>query len=256
MRLCLSLICLLFAWEAAASDMVTLRLGVSSLTPSGNISVTSGAVAGTTLNLKNDMNLKKENLMHAEASVFFGQHSFHLAYLNMKFKGTVTTPNNLFNFNGSTFANPPYYHELNAKLIEGSFAYYPLFIEKETWRTRLGLELGVKSFKTTQTIRETAFAEAVSASALLPALGIRGQFAYQEWAALNLRYSAYSSSGNQFSDLEASVDLNPLAYWDIKYVSMYVGYRQIKLKLSGQNNNQILVDTTFKGPFAGLLFRY
>ncbi|MDQ6961386.1 MAG: hypothetical protein Q9M28_02490 [Mariprofundaceae bacterium] len=256
MRLWLGLLCLLLSVEASASDMVTLRLGASSLSPSGNISVTSGAVAGTTLNLKNDMNLKKENFLDAEASVFFGQHSFHLAYLNMKYNGVVSTPSVLFNFNGSAFANPPYYHELKAKLIEGSFAYYPLFLEKETWRARLGAELGVKSFKTTQSVRETAFAQAVSASALLPSLGIRGHVAYKEWVALNLRYGVYSSSGNQFSDFQASLDLNPLAYWNQKYVSMYVGYRQIKLKLSGQNNNQILVDTTFKGPVFGLLFRY
>jgi len=256
MRLWLCTLCLLVSFEANASDMFNLRLGVTSLTPSGNISVTSGATLGTNLNLQQDMNLKKENFAHAEASVFFGQHSFHLGYLNMTFNGTVNTPGLLFNFNGSAFANPPYTHQLKAKLIEGSFAYYPLFIEKENWNARFGAELGVKAFTTSQTVREIAFAQSVSASALLPALGVRAQMAYKDWLAFNIRYGVYSSSGNQFSDMQATLDLNPLAYWNKKYVNMYVGIRQIKLKLSGQNNNQILVDSTFRGPVAGLLFRY
>jgi len=256
MRIGLWFLCLFFSFEACASDIITFRLGISSLTPTGSIGVTSGAVTGTTLNLQNDMNLKKENFAHAEVNVFFGQHSFHVAYLNMKYNGTVNTLGLLFNFNGSAFSNPPYTHTLNAKVIETSFAYYPLYMEKETWHTRFGPELGVKAIQTSQTVREIAFAKSVSASALLPTLGIRGQIGYQDWLSLNLRYGVYSSSGNKFSDLQATVDINPLTYWNKKYINLYIGMRQVKLKLSGQNNNQILVDSTFQGPIAGLLFRY
>ncbi len=234
-----------------------LRAGAMWLTPSGTASLTANGVTGTTLDLNSQMKLKRDVLPYGDVSVEWGQHAFHLAWLKTAFKGTSSDPLLRFNFNGQAFFNPPYTFDVKLDMLDGGFTYFPLFIDHEHWRLRLGAELAVKSIRTQASVYEAAFAQSVTNTAMIPSFGLRADARIKHWLTLSGHYSAFRMSGNRLRDAEAMLDINPLLWYsDIYTVNLFAGYRQINIRLNANGNGQLQADTTMKGPLAGLRLVY
>lgn len=141
-------------------------------------------------------------------------------------------------------------------MFDGGFSYYPLFVDRETWRLRFGAELAVKSLRTDVRMVEANFSQAVSSSAIIPTIGLRADASFKKWVTLSGHYAAYRMNGNSLSDAEVILDINPLATTHQDIMQLFVGYRLLKLKLSGQTNSQLQTDATMKGPTFGLRLHY
>ncbi len=234
-----------------------LRSGAMWLTPSGTAALAASGVAGTTLGLNSQMKLKKDTLPYGDVSVEWGRHAFHLAWLKTAFKGTSNDPLLRFNFNGQAFFNPPYHFNISLDMLDGGFTYYPLLMDRDHWRLRLGAELAVKSIRTRASVHETAFAQSVTNTAMIPSFGLRADARIKHWLTLSGRYSVFRMSGNRLRDAEALLDINPLVWYSNIYtVNLFAGYRQINIKLNAGGNGQLQADTTMKGPLAGLRLTY
>ncbi len=257
MKYLLFFFCLLASTLPIQAAEYGLRIGGMQLTPSGTASLTAAGIQGKVLDIQQDMKLGQDTLPYADASIEWGQHAFHLSWLKTKFKGVSSNPALLFNFNGKAFFTPPYTFNVDIRMIDAGFTYYPLFIDRDTWRIRVGAELAVKSLRTKVTVAEANFSQQVSSSAIIPTAGIRADASIKSWLTVSMRYSAYRMSGSSFRDAEALLDINPLIWYsDISTVNLFAGYRQLNVKLNGQTNGQLQTDTTLKGPVVGLRASY
>jgi len=257
MKYLLFFFCLLASTLPMQAAEYGLRVGGMQLTPSGTASLTAAGVQGNVLDIQQDMKLGQDTLPYAEVAVEWGQHAFHLSWLKTALKGSSSNPSLLFNFNGKAFFTPPYTFNVDIRMIDGGFTYYPLFIDRDTWRIRMGAELAVKSLHTKMRVAESNFFQQVSSSAIIPTIGIRADARIKSWLTISTRYSTYRMSGSSFRDAEALLDINPLIWYsDISTVNLFAGYRQLTLKLNGQTNGQLQTDTTLKGPIVGLRASY
>jgi len=256
MKTWIAALCLLCAWQTSAyAAEYGVRLGGMALTPSGTASLTAGALPATTLNLQQDMALNKDTLPYAEISAEWSQHGFYLSWLKTALRGTSNRAP--FNFNGNTFSTGPYQFNVDLRMLDGGFTYYPLFIDRDTWRLRLGAELAVKSLRTRVQVKDTVIAQDVSNSAMIPSFGIRGDIGIKSWLTLRARYSTFRMNGSSLKDVEAMLDINPLIWYsDIYTINLFAGYRQLQVKLNAQSNGQLQTDTTLKGPIFGLRLFY
>ncbi len=234
-----------------------LRTGAMWLTPSGQMALAAGGVPGTQLDVKQQMNLKRDVLPYGELSAEWGRHAFHLTWWKSAFQGTSQDPLLRFNFNGQAFFNPPYRFRLEMDMLDGGFSYFPLVLERPSWRLRLGAELAARSIRTRARVDEANFSQAVSNLAIIPTFGLRADASLKSWLTLSGRYSVFRMSGNSLRDIEAMLDINPLLWYsDIYTVNLFAGYRQIKIKLNTNSSGQLQADTTWKGPLAGLRLVY
>lgn len=84
MKSIILLCCMYGLLMSAQAAEYGVRLGGLTLTPSGTAALASAGVAGTTLDLSGDMNLKRDTLPYAAASVFGGNMpSMHHGWIHL-----------------------------------------------------------------------------------------------------------------------------------------------------------------------------
>jgi len=106
----------------------------------------------------------------------------------------------------------------------------------------------VKVTKARASLRSNLQTAQVSGTAPIPTIGLRARVALADFLGVVGRIGFLKVGKNKFVDTDLQVEFSPLPL-----VGIYAGYRQMKLKV---DKNNVYLDTTFKGPYIGVLARF
>jgi hypothetical protein len=90
--------------------------------------------------------------------------------------------------------------------------------------------------------------ETISGTAPVPTIGARARVGLGDFVAVIGRVGYLEVSGNSFLDADAQVEFSPLPF-----VGVFGGYRHLDLDI---DENDIVIDATFAGPYAGAFVRF
>lgn len=242
-----TLLCLPLA--AQADEMLSLKVGYQNLTPSGQLASREGLV-NTVIDLENDFGIDEEAEVVAEAALQLGAFRLSAGYMPLNYSGTSTLARNI-TFNGRTFtASEQATGSLDVDLFDLGLTWYLLNIDDLPVRVQLGPELSVKVFDGEASIvsQTTGLSEAVSGTAPVPTLGLRGRVGLGDMLSLAGRVGYVEYNDNSFLDADGQVEFSPIPMFGI-----FAGYRYLDLEV---DEGDLFVDATFDGPYGGVLVRF
>ncbi len=235
---------------AAADEMVALKIGYLNLSPSGQFASREGVV-NTLIDLEDDFDIDGENEILAEAAVQLGAVRLSAGYLPLKFSGTSTLTRSI-TFNGRTFnVNERATGSMDVDLFDLGLTWYLVNIDDLPVRVQLGPELSVKVFDGEAAVVSQVtptLSEAVSGTAPVPTLGLRGRVGFGDMLSLAGRVGYVEYNDNSFLDADGQVEFSPIPMFGV-----YLGYRYLDLEV---DEGDLFVDATFDGPYGGVLVRF
>ena len=241
--------CLLLASTAFADETVSLKLGYQLLSPEGNMAGTIDDV-GTKIDIEKDLNLSDSKNITAEFSLKWNDSQFTINYLPISFSGTgeMTLDGD---FNDLPFTiDETVKTDLDINIYDISYTYYLLNFDDLPTRFQLGLELAVKVTDVDLKLQnlDNPATESESFIAPIPTIGLRSRIALADFLGISGRIGYAEYKNNNFLDAEAQIEFSP-----IPMVGIYAGYRYFDLQIDEED---VLVETKFTGPFGGLLVRF
>jgi len=233
-----------------ADETFSLKAGYIRLDPSGDFSLASGGIAGTSLNLDNTLGLGKSNTGNIEAAFHLGNFRLGLEYLPIRTSGNAVLGapaqfgNDLFPTGASVKSR------LECDIVDLGMSYYLLNFDDLPTRLQLGLEAGVKVIRSSIGMESAALgiSQEKSSTVPVPLAGLRGRVAVADFLGLSGQVKGLSYSGNRFIDADAQVEFSPLPG-----LGIYAGYRYMDMKA---DQSGVFVDASFSGPVAGVFFRF
>ncbi|WP_020675139.1 hypothetical protein [Geopsychrobacter electrodiphilus] len=246
------LLCMLLVFIAIpsfADEMVSLKLGYQSLTPSGTIAGNKNNV-GTRIDIEKDNNLGDSKGVTAEVAFQLGNSRLSLGYLPIEFSGTGQMSVS-GSYNGQTFsAADTVRSKIKLDLYDIGYTYNLINFDDTPVRFQLGPEVAVKvvDAKIDFVDETTIFNEHDSATVAIPTIGARARVGLSDYLAIVARAGYMEYDKNNFLDAEAQVEFSPLPL-----VGIYAGYRTFALKI---DQTDLFVDVDFSGPFIGALIRF
>lgn len=239
---------LIAATSASADENISLKLGYMTLQPSGQFAATSGGLAGTSADVKNDLGLDRSNNVHAEAAIQFGDSRLNFAYMPIKSTGSGTLTKTV-NFNGTTFAAATTVNStLKADIFDIGYTYYLLNMDNLPSRLQFGIEASVKYTRAEVGMASAGVNQTRSATAPIPTIGVRGRVALADFIGVNGRIGYLGFNGNQFLDADVQIEFSP-----IPLAGIYGGYRHLDLKV---DTSGVFIDTKIAGPYVGAFVRF
>jgi len=229
-----------------ADELVSVKLGYQSMSPSGFFAGEDGGV-GTKIDMEDDLNFDDSEDLTAEIAIQLGNSRLSFNYLPLSFSGTG---NGTFDFNGQTFTGDVK-SEINADILDIGYTYYLLNFDDLPTRFQLGVELAVKVIDGEASLKETSgtlLSESVSGTAPIPTLGLRTRVALADFLGLVGRVGYLEYDDNSFLDADVQLEISPLPT-----LGIYAGYRIIDIDVSEAD---LLLDVEFSGPYAGAFFRF
>ena len=246
------LCCVLFALVAMpvfADEMVSVKVGYQSLTPSGTIAGNQSGV-GTQIDVENDLNFADNEDLTAEVAFQLGIARLSLGYLPIEFSGSG---NFTGTYNGQTFtAADATEASVNLSLYDLGLTLNLINLDDLPVRIQIGPEIAVKVIDAEVAFKATGVGvsinESDSGTVPIPTIGARARFGLSDYIAVVARVGYMEYDGNSFMDAEAQVEFSPLPL-----VGIYGGYRTFGLKIDETDLN---VDVDFSGPFIGAMVRF
>ena len=235
---------------AFADETFSLRTGYLALNPSGTIAVSGGGLTGTVVDVEDDLGVDESGDSFAEAALQLGAFRLFAAYLPIRFSGNSVL-NRDISFNGETFVlGSRVESDMNIDIYEAGLAWFMVDVDDMPVRIQLGPEMSVKYIDARVELQENLFGlnESESVGVPVPALGARGRVSFADFLSLVGRVGYLKYSGSSFLDVDAQVELSPLPL-----VGLFAGYRYLDIDV---DDNDVLIDATFAGPYAGALVRF
>ncbi|RLL55558.1 hypothetical protein D8Y20_01235 [Mariprofundus sp. EBB-1] len=238
---------LAFTNPAFADETVAIKVGYMLLSPSGTFGATINNI-GTKIDTKNDINLGNSVQPTGEITLNLGDNIFSFGFIPLNFSGSSSLPRPI-TYNGTTYAiNSAIQSELKADILDFSYGYYLLNMDDLPSRLQIAFETSVKTVNIKTNITSGGITSNKSATVPIPTIGLRGRVALADFIGLTGRIGYLGYSGNSFTDYDAQIEFSP-----IPTLGIYGGYRFLKIKVDASG---ILADATFKGPHAGVFFRF
>lgn len=240
---------LLLVSSSWADELVSVKAGYQLLSPSGSI---AGNSTGTNqkLDVEDDLDLDNSENVTAEVAFQWGNTRLTFNYLPIEFSGTGTlTAAGLFN--GQAFSvDDTVRSKLQADLYDIGYTYYLVNADDLPVRFQLGLELAVKVVDADVSFNDldAGFTETGSWIIPIPTVGARTRIALADFVGLVGRVGYLEYDGHHFLDAEAQIEFSP-----VPTVGLHAGYRYFDMKIDDED---ILLETKFSGPFAGLFVRF
>lgn len=234
---------------AAADEMLSLKVGYQSLTPSGQFASREGLV-NTVIDLENDFGFDEEAELIAEAALQLGAFRLSAGYMPLKYSGTSTLARSI-TFNGRTFnATEQASGSLDVDLFDLGLTWYLVNIDDMPVRLQIGPELSIKVFDGDASIvsQTTGLSESVSGTAPVPTLGLRARVGLGDMLSLAGRVGYVEYNDNSFLDADGQVEFSPIPMFGI-----FAGYRYLDVEV---DEGDLFVDATFDGPYGGVLVRF
>jgi len=230
-----------------ADETIAIKAGFMILSPSGNFGAKVNNI-GARIDLEKDLKFDNSSQPTGEINVNLGDSMVAFGFTPLNFTGQGVLARTI-NYNGKTFAaGSTASSEFKADLYDFSYTYFMINMDDLPSRFQLGLETSVKTINAKTNMSGAAITTAKNTTIAIPTAGLRGRVALADFVGLSGRFGYLGYAGNFFTDAEAQVEFSPLPL-----LGIYGGYRYIKIKL---DTNGLIADATFKGPFAGLFFRF
>lgn len=234
---------------AFADEMVSLKVGYQSLTPSGTIAGNQGGV-GAKIDVEKDLNFKDSEDLTAEVAFQFGRSRLSFGYLPIEYAGTgVLTVTGDYNgipltVNGTVQSN------VKLSIYDIGYTFNLINLDDLPVRIQLGPELAVKVVDAEVDFIDSiaGINESDSGTVPIPTLGARARIGFSDYIAVVARVGYMEYDGNSFLDAEAQLEFSPLPM-----VGIYGGYRTFTLNIDDTDLN---VDVDFSGPFVGAMVRF
>jgi len=170
-------------------------------------------------------------------------------YLPINFSGDGVLTEAV-DFNGETFvANSHVESDVDIDIYEAGLAWYLVNVDDLPVRIQLGPELAVKYVDASVEMRDSnGLSESESVKVPLPTVGLRGRVAVADFLGVVGRVGYMEYQDNSFFDVDAQVEFSP-----IPLVGLFAGYRYLDVDI---DEDDVLIDASFKGPYAGALIRF
>lgn len=240
---------LMLPLAAAADELVSLKLGYASLSPSGRFAGNL-AGSGTQVDLEQTLGFGRSNNVTAEAALQFGDSRLSLGYLPLSFDGSGVLGSSVV-FNGRSFnVGNRVSSRIKADIFDVAYTYYVINMDDTPSRIQLGVELAVKITKAEASMNNPSLgvSEAVAATVPIPTLGLRGRVALADFLGLVGRAGYLGYAGNRFLDADVQLEFSPLPA-----AGVFAGYRYLDVKVDSSGT---FVDARFSGPYAGGFLRF
>ncbi|MDX8388944.1 MAG: hypothetical protein R8M38_00495 [Mariprofundaceae bacterium] len=244
-----------FAWitmtsqVSLADEMLALKVGLYSLTPTGALSIDSSGNSGDLLNLENDLNMERSENLNISAALQLGDSRLVASYLPLTFNGNNALAQSVSVGHITIPFSVPMTTSLKADMYGLSYTYFLLNMDDLPTRLQLGVKAAANLVQGTVEIDALGLnIESTSATIIIPTVGLYGRVALSDFIGVvaNASYMAYTD--NQFLDIDVQVEFSPLPL-----AGIYVGYRHMDVKFY---SNNLFVDTTLSGFYAGALIRF
>lgn len=219
--------------QARADETVSLKVGFITLSPEGSFATTRTGI--TEVSLEND----SDEVM-AEAAVQLGSFRLSAGYMPLSFSGRNQAGPPLATIEG----------DLDVNLYDLGLTWYLLNFDDLPVRLQLGPEIAIKVVDGDVATfhRGTGLREEVSGTVPVPTIGARARVGLADFVALVGRVGYVEYRDNTFLDADAQIEFSPLPF-----VGLFGGYRHLDLDV---DEDDIFIDATFKGPYAGAFLRF
>ena len=248
LKLCAAILFICFeAFSAHADETVSLKAGYATLAATGSLSVTALGTPGTNLT-DSTLGLKRSNNVTAEVAIQLGDGRLSASYLPLKFSGSSTLATAV-NFNGRNFtAGTAVTSELKAAIADIGYTYYLVNMDDLPSRLQFGIETSLKYIQLDSSLTGGGVTTSSSVNSPLPTIGLRGRVALADFIGISGRLGYGGYNGNTFTDIDAQIEFSPLPT-----LGIYGGYRYLDVQA---DSSGVSLNAQFKGPFAGLFFRF
>jgi outer membrane protein len=239
----------LVALPVRADELLSLKVGYLLLEPQGDFAAEVDGV-GTLIDVEDDLNFDDSKGVTAEVGLQLGSFRLSAGYLPLSFSGDASLNRDVV-FDGQTFtANTQVSSDIDVDLYDIGLTWYLLNTDEMPVRVQLGPELAVKvaDAEVSMTDRTIGITEEASGVAPIPTVGLRGRVAFGDMFGIVGRVGYISYSDNSFLDAEVQVEFSP-----VPMVGIYAGYRLFDIDI---DENDVLLDLRFSGPFAGVMVRF
>ena len=240
----------LLASPAFADELFSFKTGYLALSPSGDVAVSGGGLTGTVVDVEDDLAVEDSEDYFAEAALQLGAFRLFAAYLPISFSGDNVLTQNV-NFNGETFVQGSRVEsDVNIDIYEAGLAWFLVNIDDLPVRIQFGPEMAVKYIDARVELQEnlSGMNESESVGVPVPTLGARARVSIADYLSVVGRVGYLKYSGSSFMDVDAQVELSP-----IPLVGLFAGYRYLDIDV---DDNDVLINATFAGPYAGALVRF
>lgn len=239
----------LAAAPAAADELLSFKAGYQKLNPDGEFAVTGGGLPGSTVDLDDDLGFDDSEEYNLEAALQLGDFRLFAAYLPINFSGNGILKETI-DFDGETFvAGSHVKSDINIDIYEAGLAWYLVNFDDLPARVQFGPELAVKYVDASIDMADsTGLNVSESITAPIPTVGVRGRVAVADLLGVVGRAGYMEYGDNSFFDVDAQVEFSPLPM-----VGVFAGYRYLDIDI---DEDDFLIDTSFKGPYAGAMIRF
>lgn len=235
--------------QANADETLSVKLGYQMLTPDGYFVGEDGG-SGTKINFEDDLDLADSKELYTEFALSLGDFRLSAAYQPLSFSGTNTLTEPI-EFDGTVYnVNDTVKGDIDLDMYDVACAWHLINLDDLPFRLQIGPEIAVKVFNGDLSVesKSTGIKETISGTAPVPTIGARARVGLADFLAVSGRVGYAEYSGNSFLDADAQLEFSPLPL-----VGIFAGYRYLDLDL---DENDIVVDATFTGPYAGAFFRF
>jgi outer membrane protein len=235
--------------SVSADELLSFKAGYQQLSPDGDFAVSGGSLTGTTVDMDDDLGFDDSEEYTLEAALQLGSFRLFAGYLPINFSGEGVLTETV-DFNGETFvAGSHVDSDVDIDIYEAGLAWYLVNVDDLPVRVQLGPELAVKYVDASVEMRNsTGLNESESVKAPVPTVGLRGRVAIADFLGVVGRAGYMEYQDNSFFDVDAQVEFSPLPL-----VGLFAGYRYLDVDI---DEDDVLIDASFKGPYAGALIRF
>ncbi len=233
-----------------ADELFSLKAGYLQLNPDGEFAVTSGDFVGTTVDMDDDLDFDDSEDMYLEAGLQMGSFRLFASYIPIGFSGDGVLTEDIV-FKGETFvAGSQVKSDVDLDIYEAGLAWYLINFDDLPVRVQLGPEVAVKYVDASLDMKEaqTGISESESIGVPVPTIGLRGRVALADMLGVVARAGYLEYDDNSFLDVDAQIEFSPLPL-----VGLFAGYRYLDVDV---DEDDVLIDATFDGPYGGLFVRF
>ena len=212
----------------------------------GDLRVDDNGVAGTEINLKDDLGISNDNIPGAEAYFEIGNHEISLAYSLINLSGAKNIEKNIV-FNGQTYIVSDYVEsELKTSMIDFEYQYKLLNFKNILAGLSIGIIAKVKYFDGDVRIHSSVDDTKKEIHVPVPMIGVGAKIGLlANILEARAKVTGMGYSGSYFYDAQADIAVTPFPFLNI-----HGGYRAMSVKID--NVSDIYAKMDFYGPYAGL----
>jgi hypothetical protein len=217
---------------------------------SSTLRVYKDTVVGTTIDFKDDLGVKFDNVPFVEAYLGLGNHEVTFMYAHVHCSGEKNIEKTI-NFNGNVFnVNAFVESEMTARIFDLEYQYKLINFKNILAGLSFGIVLKVKYIdaeaKLHSSTAGSTYDEKQNLRVPVPMLGLAAQVGIlANILEARAKVTGMGYSNNYFYDAMADVAVTPFPFLDI-----HAGYRAMAVKVD--NISDVYADMRFYGPYAGL----